>query len=154
MSPKEKKYNDLLPAYENLMKGGVPLISNMANTTAFLKEYFNFFWVGFYLASNERLILGPFQGPVACTSIPYGKGVCGKAWESKNAIIVNDVRDYPGYIACHKEPLSEIVIPLFRSNHFIGVLDIDHTCVAFFDETDRNYLNQYMEIMIKHSNEK
>jgi len=122
---KEEKYKNLLPQIKGLLEGEKNLVANLANITAALKEQFNFFWVGFYLVDENELVLGPFQGPVACTRIKKGRGVCGTSWEKNETIIVPDVEAFPGHIACSSLSKSEIVLPVYQSNNFIGVLDID-----------------------------
>jgi GAF domain-containing protein len=117
----------------------------MANICAALKEQFNFFWVGFYMIKDDELVLGPFQGPVACTRIKRGKGVCGSAWEQKKTIIVPDVDLFPGHIACSSASKSEIVIPIIRNGNVIGVMDVDSIALNSFDETDADYLQQILE---------
>ena len=117
-------------------------ISNMANFVALLKSNFDFFWVGFYLVESSQLVLGPFQGPVACTKIPKGKGVCGSSWSDKKTLIVPDVDKFPGHIACNEASKSEIVIPLLYNEEVIGVLDIDSTDLDSFDEVDKEWLEK------------
>lgn len=138
---KEEKYQALIPQIKNLLDGETDLIANMANITAALKTTFNFLWVGFYLVKDQQLVLGPFQGPIACTRINYGKGVCGTSWQKKETIIVDDVETFPGHIACSSLSKSEIVVPLFNhNNECIGVLDIDSETYSTFDKTDEQYL--------------
>ncbi|MDL2322964.1 GAF domain-containing protein [Bacteroidales bacterium OttesenSCG-928-A17] len=140
---KEEKYISLLPQIESLIAGETNLIANLANISAALKQVFDFFWVGFYLVEGDELVLGPFQGPVACTRIKYGKGVCGTAWKENRTIIVPDVDQFPGHIACSSESRSEIVLPLYnQSNEIIGVLDIDSDKLNSFDEIDAEFLNK------------
>ena len=129
----------------SLIYGESDQIANMANICAALKEQFNFFWVGFYMIKDDELVLGPFQGPVACTRIKRGKGVCGSAWEQKKTIIVPDVDLFPGHIACSSASKSEIVIPIIRNGNVIGVLDVDSIALNSFDETDADYLKQILE---------
>jgi GAF domain-containing protein len=117
-------------------------IANLANVTAALKEAFNFFWVGFYLVKDSELVLGPFQGSVACTRIKLGKGVCGKAWEKSTSLVVPNVEEFPGHISCSSLSKSEIVVPLFKNGIVIGVLDIDSNLINDFDEIDKIYLIQ------------
>jgi len=137
---KEEKYQSLLPQIRELVKNETDLIANLANIAAALKQTFGFFWVGFYLIKENDLVLGPFQGPVACTRIPLGKGVCGTAWKERRTIIVPDVEQFPGHIACNSESKSEIVVPLFKDGVIIGVLDIDSNRLDEFDEVDARYL--------------
>jgi GAF domain-containing protein len=139
---KAEKYQALVPQIEALITGETDLIANMANMAAAVHQTFNFFWVGFYLIKGEELVLAPFQGPVACTRIKYGKGVCGTAWEKAQTILVPDVEQFPGHIACNSSSKSEIVIPLFSNNQVIGVLDIDSDQLNDFDATDQKYLEQ------------
>jgi GAF domain-containing protein len=123
-------------------------IANLANTCALLKEAFNWWWVGFYLVKNQELVLGPFQGPIACTRIAKGKGVCGTAWQQQKTIIVPNVHEFPGHIACSSASLSEIVLPIFGSNQeVIGVLDVDSEFLACFDEIDARYLEEVLRIL-------
>ena len=145
---KESAYKSLLPQLEALIKGETNLIANLANISSALKMTFNHLWIGFYWVENEQLVLGPFQGPIACTRISKGKGVCGTAWEQKKTIIVQDVNDFPGHIACSSESISEIVTPIFSKNgEVIGILDIDSSTKATFDSTDQKYLEQVAKII-------
>lgn len=145
---KEQKYLSLLPQVKALVTGETDALANQANFIAALKEAFNWWWVGFYFVKENQLVLGPFQGPVACTRIAYGKGVCGSAWESKSCIIVPDVHQFPGHIACSAASLSEIVLPIFdANNHCIGVLDVDSEFLNTFDEIDQNYLQQLLSFI-------
>ena len=144
---KEEQYISLLPQVEALLLGEKDLIANLANISAALKEQFSFFWVGFYLVKNDELVLGPFQGPVACTRIKLGRGVCGKAWESGEAIVVPDVEKFPGHIACSSFSKSEIVIPLKRSGQTIGVLDVDSEKLDQFNEVDTHYLQLILDLI-------
>jgi len=139
---KEEKYKSLLPQIQELTAKEEDRIANMANITAALKQAFGFFWVGFYLVKGNELVLGPFQGPVACTRISYGKGVCGTAWKDRRTIIVPDVEQFPGHIACNSESKSEIVVPFFENGEIIGVLDIDSDRLNAFDEIDAAYLEK------------
>lgn len=140
---KEELYDGLLPQIEALTQGETDLIANLSNICAALKQTFNFFWVGFYLVKKNELVLGPFQGSVACTRIPYGKGVCGTAWQEQKTIIVDDVDKFPGHIACSSLSKSEIVIPVFNSDKkVIMVLDIDSDKINDFDKTDKFYLEK------------
>jgi GAF domain-containing protein len=138
---KEEKYIDLSKQIKSLIEGESDLIANLANIAAAIKYGMDFFWVGFYLVKQNALVLGPFQGPVACTRIQIGKGVCGKSWEHKQSIIVEDVDQFPGHIACSSLSKSEIVIPLLNSkNEVLMVLDVDDTTYSRFDTTDEHYL--------------
>lgn len=145
---KEEKYISLLPQLKALIEGETDETANLANIAAALKQTFGFFWVGFYLVKNNELVLGPFQGPVACTRIGLGKGVCGTSWKSAETIIVEDVDKFPGHIACSSASKSEIVLPLFDSEKkVIGVLDIDEDKYSMFDLTDKKYLEQVAELV-------
>ena len=144
---KATQYKSLIPQIEALLTGEDDLIANLANICAALKEQFNWFWVGFYMIKNNELVLGPFQGPVACTRIAIGKGVCGTAWQNAETLIVNDIDEFPGHIACSSFSRSEIVIPLFNNNEVIGVLDVDSEHLAYFDETDALYLKQIIKLV-------
>jgi GAF domain-containing protein len=140
---KEGRYQELLPQVKALVEGEKDPIANMANVCAALKYGMNFLWVGFYFVRENVLVLGPFQGPVACTRIQKGKGVCGTAWARKETIIVDDVEKFPGHIACSSLSKSEIVIPLFDARKsVIGVLDVDSDTLNSFDRTDEKYLKQ------------
>lgn len=139
---KEEQYLSLLPQVRSLIEGEVDLVANLANVAAALKEAFDFFWVGFYLVKQDQLVLGPFQGPVACTRIRKGKGVCGTAWQEGATLLVPDVEVFPGHIACSSLSRSEIVAPLIKDGEVWGVLDIDSDLLNFFDETDRKYLEE------------
>lgn len=139
---KEEQYNSLLPQIESLVSGEKDLIANMANIAAVLHDTFGFWWTGFYRVEGQELVLGPFQGPIACTRIPFGKGVCGAAWQQKKTIIVPDVHQFPGHIACSSASNSEIVVPVMRSNNVVAVLDIDSRDFNSFDSIDQNYLEQ------------
>ena len=145
---KEEKYHSLLPQIQALVDGEGDMVANMANTCAALKQYFQFLWVGFYLVKENQLVLGPFQGPVACTRIPKGKGVCGTSWAKAEVIIVDDVEQFPGHIACSSLSKSEIVLPIYNSNkEIIGVLDIDSDQLDSFDLIDANYLQQIIQLL-------
>lgn len=139
---KEEQYISLVPQIKALLAGEDDLIANLANIAAALKEQFNFFWVGFYLVKNEQLVLGPFQGPVACTRIAYNRGVCGTSWAQKETLIVPNVDEFPGHIACSSLSKSEIVIPLFKEDEVYGVLDVDSSYFNTFDEIDEKYLKE------------
>jgi len=142
---KEEKYQSLLPQIEALIFGEPDFIANLANIAAALKEQFQWLWVGFYLVKENELVLGPFQGPVACTRIKKGKGVCGASWENAETIIVKDVEEFPGHIACSSASRSEIVVPLFKDGEVIGVLDVDSEHLSYFDEVDALYLNKLVK---------
>lgn len=139
---KAEKYSELLPQIKALIAGETNAVANMANIVAALKTTFNFFWVGFYVVEHQTLVLAPFQGPIACTRIAFGKGVCGKVWESKQALIVPNVDLFEGHIACSSDSKSEIVIPIFKGNEVVAVLDVDSDQLNDFDETDEKYLTQ------------
>ncbi len=139
---KEEMYATIIPQIKSLIEGEPDLIANLANIAAALKEQFNWFWVGFYLVKNETLVLAPFQGPVACTRIKNGRGVCGSSWQQAQTLIVPDVSKFPGHIACSSLSVSEIVVPIIRNNEVIGVLDVDSEKPSLFDETDKKYLEE------------
>jgi GAF domain-containing protein len=138
---KSARYEGLMPQIKALVDGETDVVANMANICAALKETFGFFWVGFYMVKGDELVLGPFQGPVACTRIRKGKGVCGTAWETGKTQLVPDVDAFPGHIACSSLSKSEIVIPLFKDQKVIGVLDVDSDQLNDFDEIDNKYLS-------------
>ncbi len=144
---KEDKYKEILPQIISLLEGEKDLVANMANMAAALKEAFDFFWVGFYTVKEEQLVLSPFQGPIACTRIRFGKGVCGTAWKERRTLIVPDVDRFPGHIACSSASRSEIVVPIFHEETLIGVLDIDSDHLDAFDETDRLYLEKIVQYL-------
>lgn len=146
---KAEKYKSLLPQIAALVEGETDMIAKMANVAAALHETFGFWWTGFYRVVGEELVLGPFQGPLACIRIPFGRGVCGTAWQRGETVIVPDVHAFAGHIACSSASNSEIVVPLFRNGAVIAVLDIDSTDYATFDDTDRFYLEQMMAFMTK-----
>ncbi|MEO7445406.1 MAG: GAF domain-containing protein [Ferruginibacter sp.] len=139
---KKENYQNLLPQVQGLLTGETDLIANLANVAAALKEQFNWLWVGFYLVKNDELVLGPFQGPVACTRIQPGRGVCGKAWQQAATLIVPDVEKFPGHIACSSVSRSEIVVPLFHNGTVWAILDVDSRELDSFDETDKQYLEE------------
>lgn len=141
-APKEERYAELIPQIKSLIEGEADLIANLANTAAALHEVFDFLWIGFYLVKNDELVLGPFQGPIACTRIAKGKGVCGSAWDSGKTIVVADVDAFPGHIACSSLSRSEIVVPVFSNDQVIGVLDIDSSTLNTFDEVDQAALEE------------
>lgn len=142
---KEEKYIQLIPQLKALCEGESNKIANLANVAAAIKQTFNYFWVGFYLVDEEKnteLVLAPFQGPIACTRIKKGKGVCGTAWEKAETILVDNVDEFPGHIACSSLSKSEIVVPLIKNDEVIGVFDLDHDELKAFDEVDHKYLNE------------
>ena len=144
---KEEQYQSLLPQIEALITYETDFIANLGNIAAALKEQFNWFWVGFYLVKKGELVLGPFQGPVACTRIKRGKGVCGTSWEQKKTLIVADVDQFPGHIACSSMSKSEIVVPIVRDGEVVGVLDVDSEKHDQFDEIDRKYLERIVALI-------
>lgn len=144
---KAEQYRSLIPQIEALLMGEPDLIANLANICAALREQFKWFWVGFYLVKGGELVLGPFQGPVACTRIGLGRGVCGAAWQQEETLIVPDVDAFPGHIACSSLSKSEIVLPLFSDGKVVGVLDVDADELDQFDETDARYLQQIIELI-------
>ena len=145
---KEEQYESLLPQIKALLEGEPDLIANLANVTGALKEQFNWLWIGFYLVKDDELVLGPFQGPVACTRIKKGKGVCGASWATAKTLIVPDVEKFPGHIACSSLSRSEIVIPIIRDNKVLGVLDADSIEPDQYDNIDQDYLEQIVELII------
>ncbi len=146
-SSKKDRYETLIPQIQSLVQGESDLIANLANITAVLKEAMGFFWVGFYFVKGEDLVLGPFQGPLACTRIAYGKGVCGTSWKNGEVIIVDDVDEFPGHIACSSLSKSEIVLPAFHNDRVFLILDADSDQFANFDNEDANYLGQLMRLI-------
>jgi len=146
---KEQKYSEIIPQLKALVDGESDIIANMANISAALKTAFGFFWVGFYLVKENELVLGPFQGPIACTRIKKGKGVCGSAWEQNKILIVDDVNQFPGHIACSALSKSEIVVPVYNTQkQIIAVLDIDSDQLCDFDEMDAKYLAMAAEFLL------
>ena len=139
---KEQQYQTLFPQIEALLAGETDMTANMANVAAALKQTFDFIWVGFYVVKKDMLVLAPFQGPIACTRIRHGKGVCGTAWKEAKTLIVPDVELFPGHIACNAASRSEIVVPVIREGKVIAVLDIDSDKPDSFDEVDANYLER------------
>jgi GAF domain-containing protein len=137
---KADQYESLIPQIKGLIEGEADLIANMANIAAALKEQFKWFWVGFYIVKKDELVVGPFQGPVACSRIRKGKGVCGTSWEKAYTLIVPDVEKFPGHIACSSLSRSEIVVPVIRNNEVVAVLDVDSEHIDAFDQTDQKYL--------------
>jgi GAF domain-containing protein len=144
---KKEQYESLLPQIAGLIEGEDNLIANLANVAAALKEQFGWLWVGFYLVKNDELVVGPFQGPVACTRIRKGKGVCGTSWAIRKTIIVPDVEAFPGHIACSSLSKSEIVVPVFSEGEVVGVLDADSETLDHFDETDQAYLEDIVRMI-------
>ena len=144
---KAEQYQSLLPQIGGLLGGETDLIANLANIAGALKEQFNWLWVGFYLVKKNELVLGPFQGPVACTRIQYGRGVCGSSWKEKKTLIVPDVEKFPGHIACSSLSRSEIVVPLWQDNEVFGILDVDSEELNHFDETDAEYLGKILQLL-------
>lgn len=142
---KAAQYASLLPQINALTEGEPDLIANLANITAALKEQFGWLWVGFYLVKDDELVLGPFQGPVACTRIRKGRGVCGTSWAKSETLIVPDVEKFPGHIACSSLSKSEIVIPAFKNNEVVAVLDVDSVQLQDFDATDKKYLETIVQ---------
>ena len=144
---KTEKYQSLLPQIKALLEGEPDVVANLANVTAALKEQFGWLWTGFYLVKGQELVLGPFQGPVACTRIKYGRGVCGSSWEEARTLIVPDVEKFPGHIACSSLSRSEIVVPLIRNGAVAGVLDVDSEHLDQFDEVDARYLEEIVALL-------
>ena len=142
---KEEVYRNLLPQIRALIADEPHTVANLANVSAALREAFGFFWVGFYTVADQELVLGPFQGPIACTRIAYDKGVCGKAWAEARTIVVPDVNQFPGHIACSSASQSEIVVPVTKDEQVVAVLDIDSDRLDTFDEVDRRYLEELAE---------
>jgi GAF domain-containing protein len=141
---KEELYQELIPQLTALIAGENDLVANLANVAAGLKEVFGFLWVGFYLVKEDTLVLGPFQGPVACTRIPKGKGVCGTSWEKQKTLIVPDVEQFEGHIACSSLSKSEIVIPIVKNNEVVAILDVDSKELNTFDQIDEENLTQLL----------
>ncbi|MCZ2459697.1 MAG: GAF domain-containing protein [Chitinophagales bacterium] len=144
---KAEQYESLIPQIKGLLQGETDLIANLANITGALKEQFNWLWVGFYLVKKDELVLGPFQGPVACTRIKKGRGVCGSSWEKEETLIVPDVNMFPGHIACNSTSKSEIVVPVIRNYVVVGVLDVDSSETDQFDATDQRYLEEIVNLI-------
>jgi len=144
---KEEQYEALLPQIEGLLQGEEDLIANLANVAAALKEQFGWFWVGFYIVKGNELVLGPFQGPVACTRIKKSRGVCGTAWAEAKTVIVPDVEKFPGHIACSSLSRSEIVVPLYKGTEVAAVLDVDSADLDTFDATDQRYLETIVRLL-------
>jgi L-methionine (R)-S-oxide reductase len=144
---KEEQYTSLIPQIEGLLTGEPDLVANMANVAAALKEQFGWFWVGFYVVKQDELVLGPFQGPVACTRIRKGRGVCGTSWAEAKTLIVPDVEKFPGHIACSSLSKSEIVVPAIKDNGVVAVLDVDSQYLDFFDAIDQKFLEQIVALI-------
>ena len=144
---KENRYEELYRQIKSILEGETDPVANMANTAALIHETFGFWWTGFYIVKDNQLVLGPFQGPVACTRIPFGKGVCGSAWKRQETIVVPDVEEFPGHIACSSLSRSEIVVPIFEGNDVKAVLDIDSKELSTFDETDRLWLEKIVRLL-------
>jgi L-methionine (R)-S-oxide reductase len=145
---KQEQYESLLPQIEALVTYEKDLIANLANITAALKQQFGWLWTGFYLVKENELVLGPFQGPIACTRIQKGKGVCGSSWAKGETLIVPDVEQFPGHIACSSLSRSEIVIPVFKHNEVVAVLDVDSEALDQFDETDKIFLERIVSLIV------
>lgn len=146
-SEKAERYETLLPQIESLIVGESDLVANLSNIAAALKQTFGFFWVGFYLVKGNELVLGPFQGPIACTRIGLGKGVCGASWKEEKTILVPNVDEFPGHIACSSDSKSEIVLPAFKNGKVFLVLDVDSNKLNDFDETDVQFLGRLMKLI-------
>lgn len=144
---KTGKYQEIYIQIESVVGGETDQIANMANTAALLHEAFGFWWTGFYIVKGGQLVLGPFQGPVACTRIGFGKGVCGTSWSRRETIVVPNVHEFPGHIACSSLSQSEIVVPMFRDNEVYAVLDIDSKELSTFDETDKDWLEKIVRLL-------
>jgi GAF domain-containing protein len=147
-SDKATQYESLLPQIKALVEGEPDLIANLANICAALKEQFNWLWVGFYLVKNDELVLGPFQGPVACTRIRKGRGVCGASWQQAATLIVPDVEKFPGHIACSSLSKSEMVVPIIRNGEVKAILDADSEMLNHFNETDKKYVEQIIALVL------
>ena len=144
---KAEKYQEVYKQIQSVISGETDQIANMANTAALLHEAFGFWWTGFYIIRGNQLVLGPFQGPVACTRIGFGKGVCGTSWERRETVIVPDVHLFPGHIACSRQSQSEIVVPMFHNYEIYAVLDIDSKELATFDEVDKEWLEKIARLL-------
>ena len=147
MEEKEKQYELLLKQAQALVKDETNLIANMSNLSSLIHFTFGFWWTGFYFVDGKQLVLGPFQGPLACTRIPYGKGVCGTAWAQGKTLVVPDVEQFPGHIACSSESRSEIVVPIFKDGEMWAELDIDSKELNTFDEIDKKWLEQIVKVL-------
>ncbi len=144
---KAEQYESILPQIQGLIEGEPDLIANLSNTVAALKEQFNWLWVGFYIIKENELVLGPFQGPVACTRIQKGRGVCGKSWMDEQTMIVPDVEAFPGHIACSSLSRSEIVVPVFKNGTIVAILDVDSKDLNTFDLADQQYLEKIISLI-------
>jgi len=144
---KEEQYQSLIPQIEGLLSGENDIVANMANVAAALKEQFGWFWVGFYTVKKDELVVGPFQGPVACTRIRRGRGVCATSWDQAKTLIVPDVEKFPGHIACSSISKSEIVVPVIKDNEVVAVLDADSEQLNYFDDTDQKYLEKVVKLL-------
>jgi L-methionine (R)-S-oxide reductase len=144
---KAERYKTLIPQISSLVQGETDIVANLSNVAAALRQTLNFFWVGFYLVKNNELVLGPFQGPIACTRIGYGKGVCGTSWKEKKVMRVPNVDEFPGHIACSSDSKSEIVLPAFKNGEVVLVLDVDSDVLNDFDKTDELYLGEVIHIV-------
>lgn len=144
---KQERYDLLLPQIKSLVDGEPDLIANLSNIAAALRQSLNFFWIGFYLVKENQLVLGPFQGPIACTRINFGKGVCGTSWKEKRTILVPDVENFPGHISCNAASRSEIVLPAFKNKEVVLVLDVDSDKLNDFDQVDQKALEDVMRII-------
>ena len=147
MEEKEKQYQLLLKQAQALVEDETNLIANLSNLSSLIHFTFNFWWTGFYFVDGDQLVLGPFQGPLACTRIPFGKGVCGSAWKEKRTLVVPDVEEFPGHIACSSLSRSEIVVPVFEGNTITSVLDIDSKELSTFDATDALWLEKIVTLL-------
>ncbi|MGO3918164.1 GAF domain-containing protein [Acinetobacter venetianus] len=144
---KAEQYQSIIPQIQAIIEDETDVIANLANICAALKQQFDWFWIGFYLVKDNELVLGPFQGPIACTRIAIGRGVCGRAWQQQQVIIVPDVDQFPGHIACSSASRSEIVLPMMKNGECLGVLDIDSSELNQFDEVDAKYLKQLITMI-------
>ena len=148
-STKAERYAELVVQLRSLIEGESDMIARMANVAGALKEVFGWWWVGFYRVIGDELVLGPYQGPIACTRIAYNRGVCGTAWDKKQTVVVPDVEQFPGHIACSSASRSEIVVPVWRAGVIVGVLDIDSQHLATFDSTDKEWLERIVSLLDK-----
>lgn len=143
---KEEQYQSLLPQIKALVAGEADQVANMANVSAALMQQFNWFWIGFYVVKDGELVVGPFQGPIACTRIQKGRGVCGQSWAQETTLVVEDVNEFSGHIACNSLSQSEIVVPIFKDGEVIAVLDVDSDKRGQFDEVDKRYLEEVVAL--------
>lgn len=144
---KKERYEVLLPQVRSLVEGETDIVANLSNVVAALRQSFGFFWVGFYIVRDNQLVLGPFQGPIACTRINFGRGVCGTTWKEGKTILVPNVDEFPGHIACSSDSKSEIVVPVFKNGSVAMVLDVDSDKLNDFDNTDLEYLQKLMKVV-------